>query len=52
MAAAHAEGDVGARPLDVDLLLALDPVGQAVDLVGLALPGGHRVAVVDQGLKP
>ena len=45
MTPAHGERDVGAGPLDVHLLLALDPLGQVVDLVGLALPGGQRVGV-------
>src|SRR3954454_13812467 len=41
----HAELDVRAGRGDPHLLLALDPLGQPVDLVGLALPGRDRLGV-------
>src|SRR4051794_18640188 len=42
----HVQPDVGAGPDHVHLLAPLDPVGEALDLLGLALPGRHRVVVV------
>ena len=37
MAPRDVQADVGAGPYDVDLLAPLDPVGQTLDLLGLAL---------------